>query len=85
MTEVEFFNDGLHNKHIEFVFTGKKMSGVIMDTIPLKEKQNRTIYHYIKSKNLREWKDVQERNDKTKMKELCSVIDISQITLGKRL
>ena len=79
MTEIEFMKKGLHNKHIVFYIKKEKLAGHLMDTIPVDKKQHINDYYYVSSHNAIEWKEAQQNNDKIKMDNLSSVINILEI------
>lgn len=85
MTESEFIP--YHNFHIEFKLDeGTKLSGVLVDPMNHNEtKKARTIYDFIPTTNMIDWKQAEQNGDKAKMKELQGEIDIVKIVWAQRL
>lgn len=79
MTHIEFFP--YHNRHIRFKLNdGTELTGVLIDTIRhTNPTLPDTVYKYIPTTNMLEWKQAEEKNDTTKMKHLESQIDIKNI------
>jgi len=79
MTHTEFFP--YHNYHIRFKLNdGTELSGVIVDNLGHADlTMPDTVYHYIPTINMIEWKQAEQRNDKSKMKSLEGNIDIRNI------
>jgi hypothetical protein len=85
MTHEEFIP--YHNYHIRFRLTnGVEMSGVL--TMNFKshiEHKPDTLYEYIPTSNMIEWKQAEKDNDSKKKKILQGEIDISDIVWAERL
>jgi hypothetical protein len=69
-----------HNRHIKFLYNNEEKEGVVIDSIPYKSKKRSTEFIYIPTKNMKEWKDAENRKDKSTMKSLEIKIDISNIS-----
>ena len=65
-----------HNRHIEFSYKGKKITGVVLDIIPYNKKKNGTDYVLIRTENLEKWKTAR----KLARQALQETIDIRHIT-----
>jgi hypothetical protein len=76
-----------HNYHIEFdTLDGDRMSGVLfIDLEILTAGQSPTLYRYVQSNDLIEWKNAEQKKDFETMKSLESTIDISLIARARRI
>ena len=79
MTHIEFFP--YHNRHIRFrLKNGTELSGVLTDKMSERERdQPRTLYDFIPTRNMIEWKKAEKNADYDKMKGLEKEIDIEDI------
>lgn len=78
MTHLEFSD--FHNLHIQFrLNTGIVNHGVVVDSIAGKNNTPRTVYAFIPTNNMVEWKKASEEGDKNKMNMLEGKVDISNI------
>lgn len=85
MTAYEFIP--YHNYHIIFgLSNGIANSGVLFANFsnPLRHKPH-TLYTFIPTRNMIEWRDAERDKDEFKMKILQSEIDISDIVWAKRV
>ncbi len=85
MTESTFTQ--YHNFHIKFkVNNGKESSGVFLErnNVP-NDPKPRTVYKFIPTNNMIEWKQAKEKKDFVTVERLQSEIDISNITWAERL
>lgn len=81
MTAIEFFP--YSDTHIRFKLTdGRELSGVLLST---EDKKSDTIYPFIPTTNMIEWKHAKQKNDNEKMKKLQSEIDIKNIVWAVRI
>lgn len=85
MIELDFVP--YHNCHIEFRLSdGTELSGVLFDSMNSHETEKpRTVYQYVQSKNIVEWKQAEKTADKDKMQSLQSGIDIIDVVWANRL
>jgi hypothetical protein len=85
MNTLEFAKSDLHNRHIEFSYKGKPLTGVVIDIIPHRQKKTHTEYLYIPSKNLIAWRKAETENNVNELNKLSRHIDISNIEWGRPL
>ena len=85
MTHQEFIP--YHNYHIRFrLIDGTELSGVLtMNFMSAMENKPDTLYHYISTRNMIEWKKAEKVKDQEKMNSLQDEIDISKIIWAERL
>ncbi len=85
MTHIEFFP--YHNYHIIFKLKdGREMSGILVDTIRFTDPSlSDTVYKYIPTLNMIEWKQAEQKGDKKKMEDLEGKIDITDIVWAERM
>ena len=84
MTHLEFLEAGLHNRHIRFVIGDKILSGIVVDDVFHKKgKTKSSHYTFIESKNIVDWKEAENTNDREKMSSLSTVVDIEKIKWGE--
>lgn len=67
-----------HNRHIEFTYKGKNLSGVVLDLIPYNKKENRTDYVFIPTRNLKEWKTA-NKHERIALQEIIDIEFISSV------
>ncbi len=85
MTHIEFFP--YHNFHIRFrLISGKELSGVVTDTVrQYNPELSDTVYAFIPTANMIEWKRAEQAGDIQKMQGLTSEIDIKNIVWAERI
>jgi len=85
MTFLEFLP--FENYHIRFKLEdGTELSGVLVGSInALEERINQTSYDFIPTRNMIDWKQAEQKNDKEQMKSLQGKIDITNIVWVERL
>ncbi|PBQ34025.1 hypothetical protein CNR22_20330 [Sphingobacteriaceae bacterium] len=84
MNEVDFFP--YHNKHIVFKLkNGKELSGVLYDPTHHEDGESRTVYRFIPTFNMIEWKRAEENGNKQKQNSLEEKVDINNIVWAERV
>ena len=85
MTHIDFFP--YHNFHIRFkLLDGKELSGVLTDTLRPHEKgEPDTVYSFIATTNMIEWKQAEQKGNTAKMKNLQEKIDIRNIVWAEKI
>jgi len=85
MTHIDFFP--YHNFHIRFkLVDGKELSGVLADTlIPHETGEPDTVYSFIATTNMIEWKQAEQKGNTVKMKNLQEKIDIRNIVWAEKI
>lgn len=85
MTEDEFFP--YHNRHIVFrLRNGDELSGVLIDSMNSDQTgKPRTLYKFIRTSDLMEWKRAEELSEHDRKKSLESDLDLMDITWAQRL
>jgi len=78
MTPIEF--SLFHNYHIRFGMTdGTELSGVVVNTLDLKPERSPTIYAFIPTNQIIDWKQAEKDQNSQKMKALQGEVDIEDI------
>jgi hypothetical protein len=77
MTKLEVAKKGLENKHVFFYYKGRELRGVISNSIPIKEKQLDSHWHYIPSHLRKAWNAANA--EEKKLLTDVEVIDIEKI------
>lgn len=82
---MEFFP--YHNYHIRFrLSNGIELSGVVFDSMNFHETgKAQTLYQFIPTRNMIEWKQAEKNVDKELMKMLQKEVDITEIVWAERL
>ena len=85
MTTIEFFD--FQNFHIKFKLKdGRELSGVLIDPMHSSElKKSPTLYDFITTHNMIEWKKADENKNYEKKLSLQSELDIADIVRAEKL
>lgn len=81
MTLTEYSLTGCNNKHSKFEFADGTIATGVITTFFFDEP---SAYYFVKTSNMREFKEYMDRNDYTKMKMLCEQVDLRQLQSAKR-
>jgi len=84
MTVQEFVP--FHNYHIKFrLADGEELSGAVTFRPTIEANKPLTIYNFVPTKNMIEWKKAHDNNDQDKINNLQEDIDISNVVWAERL
>jgi len=84
MTPIEF--SSFHNYHIRFrMKDGTELSGVVVNTLDVKPQRSATLYAFISTNQMIDWKQAEKDHDSQKMKDLQGEVDIGNIIWAERI
>ena len=75
-----------HNRHIVMLLRdGRRISGVVVDTLDMSRKKVHTHYAFVSSRFRREWLEALQKGDIEKKRSFERVFDIREVADAKHL